>query len=55
MIKNHENFKALSDAVSNDKDKAAVMAKIMFDEALLIAGLPIQDTVGSADRIFGLF
>lgn len=51
----HPAFKALSDAVANDKDKAAVMAKIMFDEALLIAGLPIQDTVGSADRIFGLF
>ena len=51
----HAAFKALCDAVANDRDKAAVMARIMFDEAMLIAGLPIQDTVGSADRIFGLF
>ena len=51
----HPAFQALSNAVETDKERAEKMAEIMFDEALLIAGLPIPDTVGSADRVFGLF
>jgi hypothetical protein len=31
------------------------MAEIMYEQALLIAGLPIPDTVGAADRVFDLF
>ncbi len=51
----HPAFRALCNAVETDKERAEKMAEILFDGALLMAGLPIQDTVGSADRIFGLF
>ena len=51
----HPAFSALKDAVSNDKDKAAKMAEIMFCQAMIIAGLPIDDTVGYSDKVFSLF
>ncbi|MGN1045119.1 MAG: molecular chaperone HtpG [Candidatus Methanomethylophilaceae archaeon] len=51
----HAAFSALKDAVANDKDKAAKMAEIMFCQAMIISGLPIDDTVGYSDKVFSLF
>ena len=51
----HPAFQSLCNAVETDKERAEKMALIMFDQAMLIAGLPIPDTVDSADRVFGLF
>ena len=36
-------FAALRDAVENDKEKAAKYAEILYDQALLIAELPLED------------
>lgn len=51
----HPAFKALADAYASDKDKAAKMSKIMYDQAVIIAGLPLEDTVEYSDLVFGLF
>lgn len=51
----HSAFKALNSAFENDKERAEKMVKIMFDQAKIVAGLPIEDTVGYSDLIFELF
>ena len=40
---------------STDKDRAADMAWIMYDQAVLIAGMPLDDMLGYSDRVFKLF
>lgn len=42
---NHEVFESLKDAFNNDKDKLALYTKLLYSQALLIEGLPIQDPV----------
>ncbi|HKK94795.1 MAG TPA: molecular chaperone HtpG [Anaerovoracaceae bacterium] len=43
---NHEFFKALSDAVEkDDKEKVEDYANLLYDQALLIEGMPIEDPV----------
>ncbi|MFA6710837.1 MAG: molecular chaperone HtpG [Candidatus Methanomethylophilaceae archaeon] len=51
----HPAFKALTDAYVNDKERAARMSKIMYDQAVIVAGLPLEDTVEYSDLVFGLF
>lgn len=51
----HPAFKALSEAYATDKNKAAKMAKIMYDQAVIVAGLPLDDTIGYSDLVFSLF
>lgn len=51
----HPSFKALEDAYANDKERAKKLASIMFYQAVIVAGLPIDDTVGYSDLVFGLF
>jgi len=51
----HPAFKALSDAFDNDKDKAAKMSKIMYSQAVIISGLPLENTVEYSDLVFDLF
>ncbi len=51
----HSAFKALEAAYVSDKDKAARMVRIMYDQAVIVAGLPLDDTVGYSDLVFGLF
>lgn len=43
--KNHEVFQTLKDAFDNDKDKLDLYTKLLYNQALLIEGLPIQDPV----------
>ena len=52
----HPAYAALKKAFDDgEKEKAADMAVIMYDQAALIAGIPLDDIVGYADRVFKLF
>ncbi|WP_066052465.1 molecular chaperone HtpG [Robertmurraya korlensis] len=42
---NHEVFSSLKDAYANDKDKLTLFTGLLYNQALLIEGLPIQDPV----------
>jgi len=39
----HSSFAALKDAFENDKDKAAKYAQLLYGQALLTAGVPLED------------
>jgi molecular chaperone HtpG len=43
--KNHEVFQSLKEAYENDKEKLDLYTKLLYNQALLIEGLPIQDPV----------
>ena len=52
---NHTVFTALKAAhAAGDTDKVAKYAELLYDQALLIAGLPIEDPVAYAQRVCGL-
>ena len=51
----HPAYAALKKAYEEDKDKAKEMAEIMYDQAVLIAGMPLDDMLGYSDRVFRLF
>ena len=40
---------------AEDREKAKEMAEIMYDQAVLIAGMPLDDMLGYSDRVFRLF
>ena len=42
---NHEVFTSLKDAYENDKEKLDLFTNLLYNQALLIEGLPIQDPV----------
>ncbi|RJR12508.1 molecular chaperone HtpG [Candidatus Parcubacteria bacterium] len=42
---NHEVFQSLKDAHATDKEKLALYTSLLYHQALLIEGLPIQDPV----------
>jgi molecular chaperone HtpG len=42
---NHEVFASLKDAFANDKDKLTLFTGLLYNQALLIEGLPIEDPV----------
>ena len=48
---NHEVFKALQDAFINDKEKLKVYTTVLYNQALLIEGLPINDPVEFTNNI----
>jgi molecular chaperone HtpG len=48
---NHEMFNAIKQAFTDDKDKAKVFASILYNQALLIEGLPIEDPVQFANDV----
>ncbi|WP_413300746.1 molecular chaperone HtpG [Bacillus sp. 1P10SD] len=43
--KNHEVFQSLKEAFDGDKEKVDLYTKLLYNQALLIEGLPIQDPV----------
>ena len=47
----HKAFAALCDAFATDKEKAAQYAKILYAQALLIAGFAIEDPVEYAKMV----
>ncbi len=48
---NHAIFEKLKSLFENDKDKAAEYAEILYDQALLIEGMPIEDPVGFSNKV----
>lgn len=42
---NHEVFQSLKSAFENDKEKVTLYTNLLYNQALLIEGLPIQDPV----------
>ena len=42
---NHEVFQSLKDAYEKDKEKLNLYTNLLYNQALLIEGLPIQDPV----------
>ena len=42
---NHEVFQALKNALENDKEKLDLYTNLLYNQALLIEGLPISDPV----------
>ena len=52
---NHPAFDALTKAYADDKDKAKAMCPIMLDQALLMAGMPVEDMLSYSENVFKLF
>ena len=50
----HEVFKALQDACENDKDKLTLYTNLLYNQAILIEGLPIEDPVEFTNNIWEL-
>jgi len=50
----HPVFKALENAVTADPEKAKTYATLLYNQALLIAGLPLEDPSGYTDLVCGL-
>ncbi|MCQ2567136.1 MAG: molecular chaperone HtpG [Mogibacterium sp.] len=51
----HQAFLALEKARTEDTDRAKKMCEILLNQALLIAGLPVEDPSGYTDTICSLF
>lgn len=51
----HPAYAALKQAYSEDKDRATKMAKIMYGQALLIAGMPMDDVLQYSEDVFSMF
>ena len=47
----HPAFQALETAVTADPEKAKKYAKLLYNQALLIAGLPLEDPSGYTDLV----
>jgi len=50
----HASFEALKDAFDNDKDKAASYAKLLYGQALLTAGIPLEDPTEFSELVSSL-
>jgi molecular chaperone HtpG len=50
----HPAFQALEAAVEADPEKAKTYAALLYNQALLIAGLPLEDPSGYTDLVCGL-
>ena len=50
----HPAFQALENAVEADPEKAKKYASLLYSQALLIAGLPLEDPSGYTDLVCGL-
>lgn len=48
---NHEMFKAIKLSYAEDKDKLKMFANLLYNQALLIEGLPIEDPVQFANDV----
>ena len=51
----HPAFLSLKEAFESNKDKAAELSKILYSQALLIAGLPLENPAEYAEMICKLF
>lgn len=51
----HPAFEALKNAYESDKEKAGKLAEILYNQGLLIAGLPLEKPVEYCDLVCSLF
>ncbi|MBE6513959.1 MAG: molecular chaperone HtpG [Thermoplasmata archaeon] len=51
----HPAYAALKEAVFSDQEKAKAMAEIMYGQAVLVAGVPMDDVSAYSDSVFKLF
>ena len=51
----HPAFRALSEAVEHDPEKAKAYAQVLYNQALLIAGLPLEDPSAYTDLLCSLW
>ena len=51
----HPAFQALSEAVEHDPEKAKAYAQVLYNQALLIAGLPLEDPSAYTDLLCSLW
>ncbi|NLV87385.1 MAG: molecular chaperone HtpG [Clostridiales bacterium] len=51
----HEAFKSLSEAFESDKEKAKLLSKLLHSQALLIAGLPLENPSEYTELVCSLF
>ena len=47
-------FEALRKAYESDRPKAEKYAKLLYNQALLIAGLPVEDATAFSDLVCSL-
>ena len=47
----HPAVKAMSDSIGSDDEKAKLYAELLYDQALLIAGLPIENPSDYTDLV----
>ncbi len=51
---NHKIFESLKDAFENDKDKVEEYAKLLYNQALLIEGMSVEDPIEFSFKLFGV-
>ena len=51
---NHKVFEKLKDAYEKDKDKFKLLTDLLYNQALLIEGLPLEDPVEFSNNIWQL-
>lgn len=51
---NHQIFKTLQSLCETDKDKLAAYGKILYAQALLIEGMPVEDPLALSELLCGL-
>ena len=47
----HPMFEALSEAFASDQERAKKLSRVLYSQALLIAGFPIEDPTAYGDLI----
>lgn len=52
--RNHNVYKALENAFENDRDKLNLYTKLLYNQALLIEGLSVEDPLEFSNEICGL-
>ena len=50
----HPAVQAMEQAMTSDREKAEVYAKLLYDQAMLIAGLPLENPSEYTDLVAGL-
>ncbi|MBV1821583.1 molecular chaperone HtpG, partial [Coprococcus sp. MSK.21.13] len=48
---NHDMFNTIKSAFKDDKDKLKMISNLLYNQALLIEGLPIEDPVQFANDV----
>ncbi|MBV1821225.1 hypothetical protein KUA25_24585, partial [Bacteroidales bacterium MSK.15.36] len=48
---NHDMFNTIKSAFKDDKDKLKMISNLLYNQALLIEGLPVEDPVQFANDV----